>query len=106
MVLLTSIFIVDLPAQTPAYLLGFYLPKLSNEVFPSDRAVGGGAAVEPTKVDVAGVQVGELIDGNHAGVPVATSDRHREADNTCESCKESTLYSCTGVGFLPTRREI
>ena len=57
---------MDLPAQTPAHLLGFHLPKLSNEVLFSDRAVSVGAAVEPTKVDVAGVQVGELVDGNHA----------------------------------------
>ena len=57
---------MDLPAQTPAHLLGFYLPKLGNEVLLSDRAVSVCAAVEPTKVDVAGVQVGELVDGNHA----------------------------------------
>ena len=93
--------ITDLPAQTPAHLLWFYLPKLSNEVLLSDCAVGVGAAVESTKVDVAGVQVGELVDGNHAWVPGATATRHREADSTCEPCKESwliRLIRCTG-GF-------
>ena len=82
---------MDLPAQTPAHLLGFHLPKLSNEVLFSDRAVSVGAAVEPTKVDVAGVQVGELVDGNHTRVPVATAACHREADDTREPCKESQL---------------
>ena len=57
---------MDLPTQTPAHLLRFNLPKLSNEVLLSDCAVSGGAAVEATKVDVARVQVGELVDGDHA----------------------------------------
>ena len=57
---------MDLPAQTPTQLLGLYLPNLINEVLLSDCAVSGCAAVEFTKVNVAGVQVGELVDGNHA----------------------------------------
>ena len=53
-------------AKAPTLLLGCHISNLADDVLLSDCAVGHGAAVELPKVDLAGVNVGELVDRDHA----------------------------------------